>query len=280
LPGVLLLPFKTSAPHAAAAAASLEEPIAAADAPEKRPPLSLAQALRMRKYWGLLLGTAGGWFFFDITFYGNSLFQPTVLEKVFEVNATSPAGGEARAPLYGGLQTNMCLQMAVVGALGLPGYYCSVCLMDRLGRRAIQLQGFFFMALVFLLLGLLYPTLEQSLAGRLLMLLLYGLTFFFSNFGPNSTTFILPSETFPSNIRSTLNGFSAAMGKAGATLGSAAFKPMADALGLQLTMVVCAAVALCGLLITFFFVEDRRGASMDGDEEPHSSSREWTPALT
>ena len=32
----------------------------------------------MRQYWGKLLGPAGGWFLFDITFYGNSLFSPTV----------------------------------------------------------------------------------------------------------------------------------------------------------------------------------------------------------
>jgi hypothetical protein len=35
----------------------------------------------MRSYWGKLMGTAGGWFLFDITFYGNSLFQPTVLHE-------------------------------------------------------------------------------------------------------------------------------------------------------------------------------------------------------
>lgn len=56
----------------------------------------------------------------------------------------------------------------------------------------------------------------------------YGLTFFFANFGPNSTTFILPSETFPAEVRTSLNGFSAAMGKAGAAIGSAMFLPLAD----------------------------------------------------
>ena len=83
LPGILLLPFKTT-PKTGPASNSLEEPIAAVNR-EKAPSLSLWQALRMRKYWGKLLGTAGGWFFFDITFYGNSLFQSTVLEEVFEV---------------------------------------------------------------------------------------------------------------------------------------------------------------------------------------------------
>ncbi len=40
--------------------------------------VTLVGALRQRKYWGKLVGTAGGWFLFDITFYGNALFQPTV----------------------------------------------------------------------------------------------------------------------------------------------------------------------------------------------------------
>ena len=152
--------------------------------------------------------------------------------------------------------------------------------MDRLTTRRLVV-----VAVVFLLLGLLYPTLEKSDGGRVLMLLLYGLTFFFSNFGPNSTTFILPSETFPSHIRTTLNGFSAAMGKVGATIGSAAFKPMKEAVGLQWTMIVCSFVSLAGLLLSVFFVEDRRNKSMEDEEQEddyhgdaYSTSREWTPA--
>jgi len=233
-------------------------------------PITLLQALKLKRYWGRILGTAGGWFLFDITFYGNSLFQSVVLDQVFGNHATS-------APLSGGLQRNLCFQMVIIGAIGLPGYYISVCLMDRLGRRNIQIQGFFFMAVLFLLLGLLYETLTRSTSGRVVMLILYGLTFFFSNFGPNSTTFILPSETFPENIRTTLNGFSAAMGKLGATIGSAAFTPMKASLGLQITMVVCAAVSLCGLLVSMLFVEDRRNKSMDDmdHEAPSSNDTSW-----
>lgn len=196
----------------------------------------------------------------------------TLFDQVFFANSSSTL-----VPLSGGLQTNLCIQMVVVSLLGLPGYYVSVWLMDKLGRRNIQMQGFLNMAIVFLALGLLYPSLEQSSTGRLLMLLLYGLTFFFSNFGPNSTTFILPSETFPPHIRSTLNGVSAAMGKLGATLGSAAFKPLKEAIGLQRTMVVCAALSLCGLLLTTLFVEDRRKHSMEEEESSHHAT---TRALT
>jgi PHS family inorganic phosphate transporter-like MFS transporter len=122
------------------------------------------------------------------------------------------------------------------------------------------------MALVFALLGILENSLKASSGGRILMLLLYGLTFFFSNFGPNSTTFILPSETFPPHIRTTLNGFSAAMGKAGATLGSSVFKPLKIAVGIPWTMLCCAFISLLGFILTYFFVEDRRGKDIDADD--------------
>jgi len=45
---------------------------------------------------------------------------------------------------------------------------------------------------------------------------LYCLANFFQNFGPNSTTFIVPGEVFPTRYRSTGHGISAASGKLGA----------------------------------------------------------------
>lgn len=48
------------------------------------------------------------------------------------------------------------------------------------------------------------------------------MTFSFS-LGPNATTFIIPSELFPTSWRSTCHGFCAAMGKLGAIVGSFGF---------------------------------------------------------
>ena len=188
-----------------------------------------------------------------------------VLKDVF--NSTKAAGP---TPVTGDLSSNVLAQVAVVAAIGLPGYYVSVGLMDILGRKKIQLQGFFFMAVVFGALGIFDAQLEDAPA---VMLILYGLTFFFSNFGPNSTTFILPAETFPFHLRTTLNGFSAAMGKAGATLGSAGFKSLFHATNMTVTMLVCAAISLVGLAVTVFFVEDRRGKDMEeGAEEDEGAA--------
>ena len=52
---------------------------------------------------------------------------------------------------------------------------------------------------------------------------MYALTFFFDDFGPNTTTFIIPSEIFPTQSRATCHGISAAFGKAGAALGGFLF---------------------------------------------------------
>eukprot|EP00658_Telonema_sp_P-2_P011976 TRINITY_DN14576_c0_g1_i4.p1 TRINITY_DN14576_c0_g1~~TRINITY_DN14576_c0_g1_i4.p1 ORF type:complete len:246 (-),score=71.68 TRINITY_DN14576_c0_g1_i4:66-803(-) len=214
----------------------------------------------MRRYWGRILGCAGGWFLFDITFYGNSLFESTVLAQVFKV----PDSKGGVKGVTGELKDNLCWQMLIVALIGLPGYYVALFLMDKIGRRNMQLQGFLCMAIVYAILGIFKHKLDDVPS---LMLVIYGLTFFFSNFGPNSTTFALPAETFPAQVRTTLNGFSAALGKAGATLGSSTFKKIEDSTSLGFTMVLCAGVSLLGLVITYFFVLDMRGKPMDGDEE-------------
>jgi PHS family inorganic phosphate transporter-like MFS transporter len=41
---------------------------------------------------------------------------------------------------------------------------------------------------------------------------------FFQNFGPNTTTFIIPGEVFPTRYRSTAHGICAASGKLGAII--------------------------------------------------------------
>ena len=54
--------------------------------------------------------------------------------------AEANASAVPEPPFSGGLADNLCVQMALIALIGLPGYYLSVCAMDRLGRRFIQLQ--------------------------------------------------------------------------------------------------------------------------------------------
>jgi len=54
------------------------------------------------------------------------------------------------------------------------------------------------------------------------LLAIYVLAQFFFNFGPNTTTFIVPGECFPTRYRSTSHGISAASGKIGSIIGQGA----------------------------------------------------------
>merc|ERR1711987_29441 len=96
--------------------------------------------------------------------------------------------------------------------------------------------------------GFLALFLDDLKSQSVVLLIIYGLTYFFSNFGPNSTTFILPSESFPVEVRSSLNGFCAAMGKVGATVGSACFKPIVNNAGAETVFWLCTICAGLGLL--------------------------------
>ncbi|KAG7380680.1 hypothetical protein PHYPSEUDO_006945 [Phytophthora pseudosyringae] len=74
----------------------------------------------------------------------------------------------------------------------------------------MALQGFFFMGVLCLILATFWDDLQDQ---SVLFIILYGLTLFFSNFGPNT-------EMYPTPIRSTCHEISAACGRAGAAIGS------------------------------------------------------------
>jgi MFS transporter, PHS family, inorganic phosphate transporter len=91
---------------------------------------------------------------------------------------------------------NTALASLVIAAVALPGYWAAIPLVDRVGRKPIQMVGFVCVTLIFAFMGAFYKQLEQS---PTLFFFIYGLSFFFSNFGPNTTTYIVPGEAFPSS---------------------------------------------------------------------------------
>lgn len=201
------------------------------------PPTSLLEQIRsesnlLRK----IIGTAGCWFLFDILFYGNTLFQPVVLSVAFGQSET----------IHATVRDSIFISM-----MALPGYFVTVFMVGIQSPKRIQLQGFVCMAGLYLAIGLKFDTLHRNS-----LMVLYGLTFFFSNYGPNSTTFLLPSMTFSRPCRSTLNGVCAASGKFGALLGSCIFLPLASRFGDANVMTLCAIVSLFSAVLTFVFTED------------------------
>jgi len=254
LPGLILLPYKVAS---------------ASKAQDTTTKSTFWKDLGNKAYWPRLIGTAGGWFLFDIVFYGNTLFHSVVTKQVFK-------GQEPTIE-------NNAVQSLILFAIALPGYWVATYLMDSWGRKNIQMLGFGMMTILYCLLaGLLHGGFKGKPG---LLLFIYGLTFFFANFGPNSTTFILPSETYPTHVRATMNGFSAAMGKVGAAIGSSTFKPLSMNLdgggdaGVAMVILICGVISLLGVIVTYFFVKDYRGKSMEGNSAYSSIDGETTPLV-
>ncbi|KAJ6838270.1 inorganic phosphate transporter 1-4-like [Iris pallida] len=215
-----------------------------------------------------LLGTTTTWFFLDISFYSQNLFQKDIFSKV---------GWIPKAPTMNAIEEVYRISRAqtLIALCGtVPGYWVTVALIDVIGRFAIQMLGFTFMTVFMLALALPYH--HWTTPGHhTAFVVMYGFTFFFANFGPNSTTFIVPAEIFPARLRSTCHGISAAAGKAGAIIGAFGFLYAAQGkdpaerdhgypkgIGIRNALFVLAACNLCGLLFTFL-VPESNGKSLE-----------------
>lgn len=136
--------------------------------------------------------------------------------------------------------------------------------MDSLGRRPIQIGGFAILTFLFCIIGFAHHLLSKSA-----LLALYILAQFFFNFGPNTTTFIIPGECFPTRYRSTCHGLSAASGKLGAIIAQVMTQVLlrkdapTDCKGndcspwLPHLMEIFACFMLCGTLVSFLIPETK-----------------------
>lgn len=175
----------------------------------------------------ILIGTAWSWFALDIAFYGLGLNSSIILTAI---GFGSPSGSLKGTSL--GIYTNLkniSVGNIILSIAGLiPGYYATFLLIDRWGRKPIQLMGFVMLTILFAVMGFAYDKLNATDSGRKAFVFLYCLANFFQNFGPNTTTFVIPGEVFPTRYRSTGHGISAASGKLGAVIAQVGFARLKD----------------------------------------------------
>jgi MFS transporter, PHS family, inorganic phosphate transporter len=179
----------------------------------------------------LMLGTAGSWFLFDYAYYGNTLSLPSILSEV-SPNAT--------------LVTKLMMTLALFVIFAVPGYLLAVWKMDKIGHRRLQFIGFAVMAVSFLVLAA-FPALTVNVAP---FIAIFGVSYFFTEFGPNTTTFVLPSEVFPVNMRTTGHGFAAGIGKLGAFVGVFLVPVLETHIGLRGLLLVSGIAAILGFALT------------------------------
>jgi len=201
--------------------------------------MRLGEFLRNRQMLRLMAGTAGAWFLFDYAYYGNTLSLPVILKDVDS---------------HASLVAKLALTLGIFVVFALPGYGLAVMRMDKIGHRRLQFIGFAVMAGCFLFLGAV-PALTASVIP---FLLVFGLSYFFVEFGPNTTTFVLPSEVFPVSMRTTGHGVAAGIGKLGAFVGVFLVPQLEKHIGLRGMLLVAAGASLLGFLLTRILPEPAR----------------------
>ncbi|KAF2736396.1 inorganic phosphate transporter 1-6 /Pi cotransporter [Polyplosphaeria fusca] len=160
----------------------------------------------------ILFGTAMSWLLLDVAFYGLGLNSSTVL--------TAIGYGKGKT-IYIQLYNLAAGNAILVCAGSIPGYWLAVATLDTVGRKPLQLIGFIFLTILFIVWGFAFHKISGH--GQLAIYVLIQLFF---NWGPNTTTFIVPGECFPTRYRSTSHGISAGSGKIGSIIAQAAIAPL------------------------------------------------------
>jgi MFS family permease len=244
-----------------------------------------------RYYRFHLLGTALSWFLLDVVFYANGLFNHEITSSILSHSDSSTGVVTSTTAKEDAINSIMLSSVAI------PGYLLSVMFIEKVGRKNIQMMGFTVMAVLFCICGFAYDFLlgaESGSGGKYVFLLIYSLTFLFryeiilaflaisifqkfivcpfiSNFGPNMTTFVIPGEIYPAEVRATCHGFSAASGKLGAATGAYLFPLILGPAGsshptregMISAMYACAMVAVAGLIVTNLLIPSYSGLTLE-----------------
>lgn len=104
-----------------------------------------------------------------------------------------------------------------------------------------------------------------------LFIVLYGIFQAAGEMGPGVATFLTSAESFPTPVRGHFMGLAAAVGKAGAAIGTEVFTPIqnsfsSDLQGVRALFMIGGAFAAVGGLITWFLIPNRERDLESEDE--------------
>ncbi|OEJ82183.1 Inorganic phosphate transporter PHO84 [Hanseniaspora opuntiae] len=221
------------------------------------------------KYGKILLGTAASWFILDVAFYGLNLNTNNVLKAI---------GITKGKTLYSSLLSSCKGNLILICAGSVPGYWFSVALIDTwMGRKSIQIMGFVMLTIIFAVIAGIQDTKDPHHGGiSKFSFALYIFAEFFSNFGPNTTTFLC-SEQFPSRFRGTAHGISAGIGKVGAIFSQTVIGYYVNKgkNGLKKSMGIYSGLMFLGVLSSFL-INETKGVTLEevaykfhGDTDPN-----------
>lgn len=198
--------------------------------------------------------TSVPWFLMDIAVYGVGIFTPTLLAAMAIAGPDATFIADDIASTEGTAFLDIFLVLGFIGAIFL---------VERIGRVPLQILGFAMMTVGLLILG--FTSALPGGGDQHIALIFIGFAVFnfFTNMGPNATTYALPAEVFPSDIRAAGHGFAAGTAKLGAAIGVFFFPILLDEIGQEALLIGLAVVSIIALLVTWFLRIEPAGKSLD-----------------
>jgi len=181
------------------------------------------------------------WFLQDISTYGIGIFTPIIIAAAF--------GAEAQEHNLSAVIHNDLLGAkgtALVDIGFLVGIAFAIWLSDKLGRIPLQIAGNFNGANNIVVIGVGFFLFQ-----------------FMTNLGPNSQTYLIAGEVFPTKIRGVGAGFAAACGKVGAVITAFFFPALLSGFGADRLLPLLALISLIGAWITWLYRVETKGVNLE-----------------
>lgn len=193
--------------------------------------------LIIKKYYREILGTSLMWFFMDMILYPNNIFSTSILGVAIP-NATLRRTGEWQLFL-----SSFAILGVVIGIIATKFF----------SRRFIIISGFLAYGVVSFIVGGAFEKFEKIPA---LLIIFYALLNCIINYGPANLQSLVSSESFPTAVRATFYGLGAAVGKAGAAIGTQIFTPIQVHAGKRYTFFLSGGLSVLGAIIVYWGVPD------------------------
>jgi len=215
--------------------------------------------LVFKRYWRSLIGTCCAWFLYDFVTFPNGVFSATIISSVIKDSSIKRTAE----------------WQLLLGTIALPGIFVGAWLCNVIGRKNTLMLGFSGYLVFGLTIGLAYDKITNIVP---LFVVFYGLMQSSGNLGPGDMMGLVSVESYPTAVRGTCYGISAALGKVGAAVGTQAFTPIETNLGKKWTFIVAAICGVVGIIITYFFIPDMTGvdlADLDSDFMTYLADNGW-----
>lgn len=211
--------------------------------------------------WKPLLSISLQWLLLDIVFYGTGFDSPGTLAALWmdkPINGTleeykqeypgfdvwKEDYGSPGADIFHTTHNNLVRTLQLSSVAAVAGSLAVIPLVNYVSRKTHFVWTTGILTILFAVTAV---TVSQTYgtSSHVVSMVFYALTQFMFNLGPNTLTFILAAEAFPTEFRGTCYGIAAAVGKVGAII----VRPITEEVGKSKDSIVALLSAFAGVLL-------------------------------